>query len=175
MISIRRILSFLLLSASLLFCTSSQAFEGDWEAGAAPGAILMPSRDTYGGGAELFARYTVIHGLSINFGAGFYGAQRTALHHPLGLYTLRAGAVYALDVLEWVPGAGLHLSALFSEDKKDIWHDKGKGLGLDFDLFVQYRGFRQLGIGLFFTYHLVFTGPDYMTTGLSFSWHSDSF
>lgn len=172
---IQQLIAFFILAITLLFSVPAHAFEGDWEAGAAPGAIIMPSRDVYGGGAEIFARYTVIHGLNVSFGAGFYGAQRTSLEYPLGLYTLRAGLTYVLDILEWVPGVGLHVSALFSEDKKDIWHTKGKGMGLDFDIFVQYRGIRQLGIGVFFSYHLVFVGPDYMTTGLSLSWHSDIF
>ena len=172
---IRYIILITTLVISSWICSPSQAFEGDWEAGASPSAFLMPSRDIYGGGAELFARYTVIHGLNISMGAGFYGAKRTSLDDALGLYTLRAGAIYTLDILEWVPGVGLHVSALFSEDKKDIWHDKGKGMGLDFDIFIQYRGIRSLGIALFFAYHLVFVGPDYMTTGFSFTWHSDRF
>ncbi len=154
---------------------SAHALEGDWEIGASPSAILMPSHHIYGGGTELFTRYSVIDGLSLNAGAGFYGAQQTDLKNALGLYTLRLGVFYALDVLQWVPGVGINLSALFSEDKTYDYHRGGHGMGVDFDIYVQYRGIRHLGIGLFFSYHLVFVDADYMTVGLSFSWNSGMF
>lgn len=171
----RRILSLLTFAVSLLCCSRAYALEGDWETGAQVGAIILPKRDIYGAGAEFFARYTVIHGLSVSLGAGAYGAQQSELKYPLGLYTLRAGVVYTLDILEWVPGAGIHLSSLFSEDKHAVWHDDGKGLGIDLDIYVEYRGIRQLGLGIFLGYRLVFAGPDYVTTGVSVSWHSGLF
>ncbi len=162
-----------------LFCAlcsiNAQALEGDWELGGAPGAILMPDRNIYGGGAELFARYFAIDGLSINLGAGFYGAKQIDAKYSLGLYTLRTGIFYSLDVLQWVPGVGLNLSALFSEDKTYKYQKDGHGMALDFDFFIQYRGIRHLGIGLFFSYHLVFVDTDYMTVGLSLTWNSGMF
>ncbi|MBQ8038223.1 MAG: hypothetical protein IJ268_14635 [Proteobacteria bacterium] len=153
----------------------AQALESDWELGALPAAFMMPSFDIYGAGTELFARYDVIDGLSLNAGAGFYGAQQTTLQKPLGLYTLRAGAFYALDVLQWVPGIGINLSALFSESRLHNFHRDGHGMGIDFDLYVQYRGIRHLGIGIFASYHLVFVDADYITAGLSISWYSGMF
>lgn len=140
-----------------------------------PTAILMPSHNIYGGGMELYARYSVIDGLSLNAGAGFYGAKQTDLNAALGLYTLRVGLFYVLDVLQWVPGVGINISSLSSEDKTYDYHRKGNGMGVDFDIYVQYRGIRHLGIGLFFSYHLVFTDVDYMTAGLSLSWYSGMF
>ena len=153
------------------------ALEGDWEAGGAPAAFLLPTRDIYGAGAELYARYDVLDGLSVNFGAGFYGAQQTVIKQSLGLYTLRAGIFYAFDVLQWVPGVGLNISALFSENTLWKWHRDGNGMGVDFDIYVQYRGIRNVGIGIFFSYHLVFADLDsnYMTTGFTFSWYSGMF
>ncbi len=171
----RQFISILTLLLSLTVCASAQALEGDWEIGGAPGAILMPSRDIYGGGAELFARYSIIDGLSLNMGAGFYGAQQTDLNNSLGLYTLRTGIFYALDVLQWVPGIGVNISALFSENDAWKFHRDGHGMGIDFDIYVQYRGIRHIGIGVFFSYHLVFVDADYMTVGLSLSWYSGMF
>ena len=161
----------------LLLClpASAYALEGDWEVGGNAEAILLPSPDIYGGGAEFFARYSVIDGLSLDFGAGFYGARQKDIDLSLGLYTLRFGIFYALDVLQWVPGVGLHVSALFSENEDRKWHRDGHGMGMDFDIFVQYRGIRHLGIGIIFSYHLVFVDVDYMTVGISFSWNSGMF
>lgn len=162
-----------------LFCafwtTNALALEGDWELGGAPGAFIMPDRDIYGGGTELFARYFVLDGLSLNLGAGFYGAKQIDAKFALGLYTLRTGIFYSLDVLQWVPGVGLNISALFSENKTYKFQKDGHGMAVDFDLFIQYRGIRHLGIGLFFSYHLVFVDDDYMTAGLSITWNSGMF
>lgn len=173
----KRALLFILFALGMAasFPSIALALEGDWEAGTNMGAILMPSRDIYGGGAELFARYSVLDGFSIGAGAGFYGAQQTELKSSLGLYTLRVGAAYALDVLQWVPGVAFHVSALFSEDKAWKWHKDGHGMGVDFDFFVQYKGIRHLGIGVFFSYHLVFVDADYMTVGINLSWFSGMF
>ncbi|MBR4984496.1 MAG: hypothetical protein IKY83_01990 [Proteobacteria bacterium] len=166
----------LAMTALSAFCGREVlALEGDWELGALPAAFMMPSTDIYGAGAELYARYDVIDGLSLNIGAGFYGAQQTVIKHSLGLYTLRAGIFYALDVLQWVPGIGINLSALFSESQMMYFHREGHGMGIDFDLYVQYRGIRHFGIGIFASYHLVFIDADYITAGLTISWYSGMF
>lgn len=151
------------------------ALEGDWTAGASPAAIFIPSDDIYGAGADVFARYAVLDALELSLCAGFYGAQLTTSKQALGLYNLRFGAIYILDVLQWVPWAGIHLSSLFSEDKHKKWHHDGHGLGVDLDVGVQYRGIRQFGIGIFFSYHLVFADSDYMTAGITLQWHSGIF
>ena len=48
-------------------------------------------------------------------------------------------------------------------------------MGIDFDIGIQYRGIRQFGIGLYFSYHLVFTDTDYMTAGITLQWYSGMF
>lgn len=169
------VLASAMLTMNCIASHDALALEGDWELGALPAAFMMPSFDIYGAGSELFARYDVIDGLSIHAGAGFYGTQQTTLQKPLGLYTLRAGIFYALDVLQWVPGVGINLSALFSESRLHNFHRDGHGMGIDFDLYVQYRGIRHLGIGIFASYHLVFIDADYITAGLSISWYSGMF
>ena len=152
------------------------ALEGDWEVGMSPGAVIMPSRDIYGGGAELFARYSVLDGLDIGVGAGAYGAHHgDDGGHALGIYSVRAGVMYALDILQWVPRAGVHISSIFSEDDRFSWHRGGHGMGIDFDIQVQYRGIRHVGIGVFFGYRLVFTDHDMMLAGLTVSWISGEF
>lgn len=170
----------ILLSIGAFFVTflppqNSLALEGDWTAGASPAAFIMPQNAIYGAGTDLFARYSVLDGLDIGGGFGIYGAKNTKANKALGIYSLRVGAVYNLDILQWVPSAGIHLSALFSEDKLEKWHRKGNGLAIDFDLSVQYRGIRHWGIGAFFSYHLVFTDDDYMTVGLIIQWYSGRF
>ncbi len=164
--------------AAVCFCLmplTAHALEGDWEIGGNAETILMYSRDIYGGGGKFFARYSVLDGFSLGASAGFYGAQDTDIKKSLGIYTLSLDMIYALDILAWVPGAGISLSSLFSENKVWKWHNKGHGLSLDFDVFVQYRGIRHLGIGIFFSYHLVFVDADYITVGLGISWFSGMF
>ena len=158
-----------------LSATNAFALEGDWEVGGAPSAFFMPSRNIYGGGAELFGRYAVLDGLSVSFAAGAYGVRDTDIQRAFGLYSLRAGLFYSLDVLQWVPAIGLNLSALFSEDDTYLWHKNGHGLSVDFDFQILYRGIRHLGIGVFFSYHIVLVDEDYMTAGLTFSWFSGMF
>jgi len=163
------------LCAAFLTCSKAHALEGEWEIGAMPMALIMPQGDTYGGGLEIFGRYAVTDGLKISaaFAASVNAIRPTG--DILGLYYARIGLIYSLDILEWVPSAGLHISALFSEHPRHRWTMSDNGMGVDFDLMVQYRGIRKFGIGLGFTYHLVFVGRDYMTVGLSFSWFSDEF
>lgn len=152
------------------------ALEGDAEAGAMLGAILSPSENVYGGGVEFYGRYCVVDGLSVGGGVGIYGARDLDLKRDLGLYNIRLGLVYALDILEWVPAVGLHVSELLSEAKHLTWNkNAGSGFGVDFDVQVQYRGIRSLGLAIFFSYHLAFTASDYMTAGFAVSWHSDVF
>lgn len=168
-------LSALTLAASCLCAHNALALEGDWELGAAPAAWIQPSRQIYGGGAELFAHYAVTDGLQLSFGAAAYGAKNTEWHEALGIYSLRIGLAYALDILQWVPALGVHVSSLFSENTRYDFHRNGHGMAVDFDISVQYRGFRHIGLGIFFGYHLVFVDDDYMTAGLQISYHSGDF
>ena len=157
------------------FPVSAYALEGDWEVGGLGAAILQPGHDIYGGGAEAYARYALTDGFSLSAGAAIYGAHSQKFNKSFGLYTLRVGGVYALDILQWVPSIGVHFSALFSENDNYSWHRGGKGLGIDFGAQIQYRGIRHLGIGLFYRYHLVFIACDYHTLGISISWFSGDF
>ena len=59
--------------------------------------------------------------------------------------------------------------------KKWVEFAKAHGMGIDFDIGIQYRGIRQFGIGLYFSYHLVFTDTDYMTAGITLQWYSGMF
>jgi|GEM_PF-2416826 len=163
------------LGVAILSCSKAHALEGEWEIGAMPMALIMPQGDTYGGGLEVFGRYAVTDGLKINAAFAASANKFILTGDILGLYYARIGVIYSLDILEWVPSAGLHISALFSEHERHRWTKSDNGMGIDFDLMVQYRGIRNLGIGLGFTYHLVFVGRDYMTIGLSFSWFSGDF
>ena len=157
------------------FPSAALALEGDWEAGGMGAAILQPAHDIYGGGAELYARYALTDSFSLSAGAAAYGVRSQKFNKSFGLYTLRAGAVYAIDILQWVPSFGIHFSSLFSENDNYSWHRGGKGLGIDFGAQIQYRGIRHLGIGLFYRYHLVFIACDYHTMGISISWFSGDF
>ena len=168
----------LVIFAFLVSCfwmSHAYALEGDWEAGGDVAAMLMPSSDIYGGGVDLYARYHVIDGLGIGGGIGLYGAHSGKYDNSFALFNFRVGAMYSIDIIEWVPSFGVHLSALFSKNHDYSWHRKGRGMGLDFDAMVQYRGIPQIGIGAFFRYHLVFTDNDYMTVGLCVSWFSGIF
>ena len=172
----RLLILFSVALAGFVFPVSSaSALEGDWEIGGAPAALFMPDREIYGGGGEFFARYAVFDGLSLSLAAGAYGARDTDLNHALGLYTLRAGMFYSIDVLQWVPVIGLNVSALFSEDDTWDWHRHAHGIGVDFDFQILYRGIRHLGLGVFFAYHIVLADADYMTAGLTVSWFSGMF
>lgn len=162
-------------AASCLCAHNALALEGDWELGAAPAAWIQPARQIYGGGAELFAHYAVTDGLQLSFGAAAYGAKNTEWNEALGVYSLRLGLTYALDILQWVPALGVHVSSLFSENTRYDFHRNGHGMAVDFDISVQYRGFRHIGLGIFFGYHLVFVDADYMTAGLQISYHSGDF
>ena len=165
----------------LAFPLSASALEGDWEIGGdLAGAFFI--NGAMGGGAELFARYNIYDGLSISGGLAGYAIHATAPDtgklRPkvnFGLYSMRVGIFYALDIINWVPSAGIHISTFFSENKDWKWHRGGNGFGADFDLQVQYRGIRHLGIGLGLSYHLMFTSPDYFTVNLSASWFSGEF
>lgn len=156
-----------------LWPSTSHALEGDWELGGDVAAFLMPHRDLYGGGGEFIARYSVLDGLSVGAGFGIYGARQTTSRENLALFQLNLGVHYALDVLEWIPGVGVQFSSLF--DDSGTFHRDGHGLAVDFEAFVQYRGFRQIGIAIFFRYALVFVDDDFMTVGLRFSWFSGLF
>ena len=169
-------------AASLLaFPLSASALEGDWEVGGAlAGAFFI--NGSIGGGAELFARYNIYDGLSLSGGLGGYAIHATAHRAEkvtqevnFGLYSLRAGIFYALDIIDWVPSAGLHISHYFSENNDWKWHRNGNGFGLDIDLQVQYRGIRHLALGIGASYHVMFTSPDYVTVNLSASWISGEF
>jgi hypothetical protein len=52
------------------------------------------------------------------------------------------------------------MSRLAVEAKEHPWLGGANGLSLDFDAQISYRGFRHVGIGLHFTYHLVFKSND---------------
>ena len=173
--SLPLIILFTLLTLCFVPISSAFALEGDWEIGGAPTAFLLPARNIYGGGAEFFARYSVLDGLSVGLAAGAYGARITEINHSLGLYTLRAGLFYSLDVLQWVPVIGLNVSSIFSKDEIYLWHRNAHGMSVDFDFQLLYRGIRHLGIGVFFSYHIVLVDEDYMTTGLTISWFSGMF
>ncbi len=176
MISMFRLISPVIAFFFVFFATSdAHGLEGDWTAGAAPAAIIIPQKDVYGGGASIFARYAVLDALELGLSSGFYGARNTKNKYALGLYNVRFGVNCILDILQWVPSAGIHFSALFSEDSREKYHRGGRGLALDFEVGVQYRGIRQFGIGIFFAYHLVFIDDDYMTAGISLQWHSGLF
>jgi len=164
----------LCFAAALFAPQSAYALEGDCEAGLIAKAIIAPSPKIYGGGAELYFAYEAIDGLAFHVAAGFYAANNKDIG-TFGLYNVRVGAMYALDIIEWVPAFGIHFSELMSESDKVTWNDGYNGWGVDFDAQVEYRGIRNVGIGLHFSYHLVFTKEDYMTLGLSVSWHDDSF
>ncbi len=153
---------------------SAYAFEGDCEAGFIAKAIIAPSPSIYGGGAEFYFGYEVLDGLAFHAAAGFYAANNSKIG-TFGLYNVRIGAMYALDIIEWVPAIGIHFSELMTESDKVTWNEGYNGWAIDFDAQVEYRGIRHVGLGLHFTYHLVFTKDDYMTLGLSVSWHDDSF
>ena len=157
------------------FPSVALALEGDWEAGGLGLAYLQPGRDIYGGGAELFARYAVTDGFSLSAGAAAYGVRSQKFNKSFGLYTLRIGGVYSLDILQWVPSVGVHFSSQFSENRDYSWHRGGKGLGIDFGAQIHYRGIRHFGIGVFYRYHLVFIACDYHTVGISVSWFSGDF
>ena len=165
----------LILLVLCCFPVSAYALEGDWEAGGLGLAYLPPGRDIYGGGAEAYARYAVTDGFSLSAGAAAYGVRSQKYNKAFGLYTLRIGGVYALDILQWVPSIGVHFSSQFSENRDYSWHRGGKGLGIDFGIQIQYRGIRHLGIGLIYRYHLVFIASDYHTVGISISWFSGDF
>lgn len=167
--------SILLLSIVLFSSETAYAIEGDCEAGGIVTAFLSPQANVYGGGAEFYFRYNVLDGLAFSAHLGLVGARDKFRQNDLGLYYARVGFVYALDILEWVPVAGIHLGEVLSEAKEHPWKGGANGLSIDFDAQLSYRGFRHVGIGLHFTYHLVFTADDYMSVGLSASWHSDSF
>ena len=170
-----RLAKLLAILAILLFPAPVLALEGDWELAGDASAFLMPDHELYGAGAEFLARYSVLDGFSLGAGLGAFGVRDGNLARSHALFRLHAGASYALDVLQWVPGVGVHFSALFAADDARKWHRDAHGLGLDFEAFVQYRGIRHLGIALFFRYHVVFADSDYMTVGLRFSWFSGEF
>ena len=160
---------------------SAWALEGDWEVGGDVTSVFMVTPGSFGGGGDIFARYNIYDGLSLSASAGAYYMHSNALLDSgqkmgsFGLYSLRAGIYYALDIIQWVPSVGIHLNTYFSENKDWKWHRAGNGFGLDAEIQIQYRGIRHFGVGLFFSYHLMFTSPDYMTLGLSFSWFSGEF
>lgn len=155
--------------------STALALEGDWQADVLSGAWMMPEREIYGGGAEFAVRYHVLDGLSAGAGVGAYGVRNAQRDRSHGVYVARIGMLYALDILQWVPSAGVHFSALFSEDNAYSWHRDGHGLGIDFDIHLQYRGVLHWGFGIFASYHLVFTDLDYITVGVSVSWFSGEF
>ena len=160
---------------------SAWALEGDWEVGGDVTSVFMVTPGSIGVGGDIFARYNIYDGLSLSAGAGAYYMHSSdeivsgRKMGSFGLYTLRVGIYYALDIINWVPSAGIHLDTYFSENNDWKWHRDGKGFGVDAEIQIQYRGIRHLGIGLFFSYHLMFTSPDYMTLGLSASWFSGEF
>ena len=162
-------------AAFLMSPATAHALEGDCEAGIIAKAFISPQANIYGGGAELYFAYDALDGLSFHVAAGFYGGYELDIDDAVGLYNMRVGLMYALDILEWVPAIGVHFSELMSESGNQPWADGYNGWAVDFDLQVEYRGIRNVGIGFHFTYHLVFTNDDYMTAGFSVSWHSDTF
>ena len=174
---IQRILLILLAACFScgLLASNACALEGDWELGGAPSAFLLPERSIYGGGAEIYARYSVLDGLAISLAGAIYGAKNTDVQNTFEIYTARIGLYYSLDVLQWVPAIGLHVSSVFSNDEAYQWHRDLHGLSVDFDFQIMYRGIRHLGIGAFFGYHIVLVDEDYMTIGLAISWFSGMF
>ena len=172
----KRFLAPVICAAAFLAApVSAYAVEGDCEAGMIAKALMSPQANIYGGGAELYFAYDALDGLSFHVAAGFYAGHELELDKTMGLYNIRLGFMYALDILTWVPAVGIHFSELLSESGDQPWTNNYNGWAIDFDAQVEYRGIRNVGIGLHFTYHLVFTNDDYMTAGISVSWHSDSF
>ena len=166
---------FIIALITLFPLSTAYALEGDCEAGGIATSFLSPDAKVYGGGAEFYFRYSVLDGLSFSAHLGLVGARDRVRQQDLGLYYTRVGFVYALDILEWVPALGIHVCEVISEAKEHPWKGGANGLSLDFDFQLAYRGIRQVGLGLNFTYHSVFKTSDYMSVGFSVSWHSDSF
>ena len=171
----------ILLAAAVFYFhpQKAEAIEGEWTAGGAPIFDIMPHWNAVGPGGELFARYAISDGfrLSADFQASAMLNIGKQPQPTFGLYKIRLGVLYALDILTFIPFAGIHLTGVFSELPLFEWNYGS--LGLDLDIGFEYRRWRTFSLGFQFSYHILFADirrlPDFMTFGFFFAWNSDPF
>ncbi len=168
------------IGVSLMAEQKAYALDGEYTFGGGVNTDFSVSSDIYGVGGWFFFQYCIQEGFHINTsisaGAGFdTHAQEVQV---FDIYALRAGGVYALDILEWVPYVGLN-GVFYATSREDYFSLGQVAVGVDLSIGLDYRRWLDASIGFEFSYHLVFTDrktlPDFFGIALYYAWQSDPF
>lgn len=141
----------LAFSSILFACRAAQAFEREWHLGAGLGAGSYATTD--GGIAPVLGLHAA-YGLTDMFDARL---ELVASRHPssgdrtLDIYSAAAGIAYKIDILEWVPYAGLLGGVYFFEG--DPAPERRTDLALSVALGLDYEWSRNFGLGVELRYN----------------------
>jgi len=153
----RLVLAGLVLGASLL-TARAHAFERQWHLGGGLGAGFFSDGDTSAGPAlGLHAAY----GLSDMFDLKVEGLAAMHSHQEESFQLLSgsAGLAYKLDVIQWIPYAGIQVGYYHLTGDVLPGNLSGHELGLSVDLGLDYAVSRSLGMGVQLRYHGFMNDP----------------
>ncbi len=131
--------------------SSAHAFERQWHFGGGLGAASYEGTD--GGIAPALGLHAA-YGLSDMFDARIelLGSHHTSANdESLDVLSAAAGVTYKLDVIEWIPYAGLFAGYYYfrGEPEPEFRHD----LALSVQLGLDYAWSRSFGLGVALRYH----------------------
>ncbi|HOU90160.1 MAG TPA: outer membrane beta-barrel protein [Polyangiaceae bacterium] len=138
--------------AVLAIAPAASAFERQWHVGGGGGiAVLAESGSKAGPVAGLHGAYGISDTFDVR--AALLGSVNRLDGEPFELYSATAGLAYKLDVLSWIPYAGVQVG----------YYRLGKGPrpgdlapdepGFSLDLGLDYAVRRHLGLGLELRFH----------------------
>lgn len=160
---LRRSLAATIAALAFAAPATAAAFEHQWHLGLDAGWAALSGEPTlhgYGGGAHL------AYGLNDTFNAML---ELSLSRHPSGealVGDASIGAAYVFDILEWVPYAGLMLSADDVLSTNDACDQPGAPvctstrLGLTVPLGLDYQLTRSFAVGAAVRYHMLLVGGD---------------
>jgi hypothetical protein len=158
----------LAFSSAVFASRSAGAFEREWHLGAGVGLGSYAGTD---GGASPVLGLHAAYGLSDMFDARL---ELVASRHPssgdrtLDIYSAAAGIAYKIDILEWVPYAGV-LGGVYLFDGEPKPED-GKNVALSAILGLDYEWSRSLGLGAELRYNgLLLDAPKSFTDAAYFT------
>jgi opacity protein-like surface antigen len=153
-----RLAAVAVVPAALACAQSAAAFERQWHAGADVGIATLfkgPGSTNLAGGAHL------AYGLSDAFNAML--EVDVSRHPSIGqtVYSAGLGACYTIDVIRWVPYAGL-----LAGGYRLAGDPSSSAFGVQFAAGMDYQFNRNLAAGLQFRFHELLTGDtaSYTTT-----------
>jgi opacity protein-like surface antigen len=140
------------LAAAALLTPRASAFEKQWHLGGGAGVNAFADGESVAGPAlAVYGAY----GLSdlFDFGIQVLGSRHVRDHQSFDLLGISTGISYKLDVMSWIPYAGLELGYYrFLGDTRPRALSENEA-GFSLDLGLDYLLSQSVGLGLEFRYH----------------------